>query len=192
MSNALSSRELAAGVQRRRPWTHGILVIAAALGIVLLVAALATLATTLVAAYREHQAFLWLSRTPAEVVTGQVRPIVPLAAGPAATGTGSDYRPDILVRYALEGQELEAWLDPFPDLPAAEYWEASERLRAFDPGDQVTLCYDPDDPSLLRLEPRDRSWRSAVLGGLSSLAIAMPGLGLVLAAWLLRKRRPPR
>jgi hypothetical protein len=159
----------------------------AALGGLLLLAAIATLMIPLVFAYRERQAYLGLERMEAVVVTGQLAP--QSAAATLMNPYNAEYRPELLVRYAPPegGEEIETWLEAAPDLPTMDVWEAMQRLEAFKTGQRVILCHDADDPTELRLDPGNRSWRPAALGGVVSIFVAMPGLGLILAAWLLKR-----
>jgi hypothetical protein len=79
-----------------------------------------------------------------------------------------------------------------PDLPTMDLWEAEKRLEEFKTGQPVILCHDPDDPTELRLDPGHRSWRTALLGGVASIFVAMPGVGLILTALLLHRLRRKR
>ena len=159
----------------------------AALGCLLLVAAVLTLVMPLVIAYRAQQAYLGLERIEAVVVTGQLAP--QSNAATLMNPYNTEYRPELLLRYAPPegGDDVETWLEAAPDLPTMDVWEAMQRLEAFKTGQRVILCHDADNPTELRLDPGNRSWRTATLGGIVSVFVAMPGLGLVLAAWLLRR-----
>jgi hypothetical protein len=170
---------------RTRTRTQRPLLVLALVGAVFLTAAVATLVALLAAAYREYRGHAALARFEAVVVTGQLKPQNPAAGWTQPWNT--EFRPELLVRYSLDGEEVENWIEAAPDLPTMDVWEAWQRLDAFDPGDRLTLCVDADDPTALRIDPGSRWRRSALLGGIVSLFIAMPGLGLILAAWLLRR-----
>ena len=164
----------------------------AALGCLFLLAAAATLLIPVVRAYRERQAYLGLERIEAVIVTGQLAPQSTKASMMDPWGT--QYRPEILVRYTPPegGEAVETWMEVAPDLPTMDVWEAMRRLTDFKPGQSVVLCHDAEDSTELRLDPGNRSWKTALLGGVVSIFVAMPGIGLILTAWLLRRMLRPR
>jgi hypothetical protein len=186
MSQTVTSAALSAANRRRSRTSRGLFALAA-LGCLLLVAAALTLAIPLVWSYRQWQAYLEQERIEAVVASGQLAPQG--TKGSLLDPWGTQYRPEILVRYKPPeaSEEIELWIEVAPDLPTMDVWEAEQRLEEFKPGERVVLVHDAENPTELRLDPGNRSWRTAVLGGVVSIFVAMPGIGLILTAWLLSR-----
>jgi len=188
----MATRTALAAAKGRPSRTGRGLVALAALGCLLLVAAILTVTLPLAWSYHQWRAYLEQERIAAQIVSGQLAPQGKNAS--LMDPWNTQYRPEILVRYKPpeSSEEVELWIEVAPDLDTMDIWEAEKRLEEFKPGQRVVLVHNADDPTELRLDPGNRSWRTAALGGIVSIFVAMPGIGLILTAWLLSRLRRPK
>ena len=94
-------------------------------------------------------------------------------ADPRTIRTG--HLPDIRYRYVVDGHEYTGHFTTFRGLEATARWAGRWAAR-FDPGDAVTVYYDPADPARAALEPG--------AGVTSFLRLGAPLLVLGIAALL--------
>jgi hypothetical protein len=106
--------------------------------------------------------------------------------------------PQIEVQYTIGGQELRTWVEvPAPgQLDASQpgdYNLATSALARYHRGDTTEFYCDPADASSLRMAYTDGGRRTLLAGTILAAIACVPGVGLVLASWLLwraaRKQR---
>jgi hypothetical protein len=94
-----------------------------------------------------------------------------------ADAEGVRYRPDVLFRYTVDGRELSATRVRFgPIVRTGWRWVAERELRRYPNGRDVTIAYDPADPSQAVLEPgaTGGAWRGIItFGVVTALGIAL-------------------
>jgi hypothetical protein len=112
----------------------------------------------------------------------------PLVPGSAVTTYV--LQPQIDVRYELGGAEQRAWVDVPVDGPLnAEvpyhHNMAQRALAPFHRGKRVACYVDPADGSALKLTQSDAGRRTTITGLILTAVASLPGIGLLLTAWLL-------
>jgi hypothetical protein len=95
-------------------------------------------------------------------------------------------RPQLLVRYQLGENELEGWIDAGPEMDVDASRRAQLMVEALPGiGQTVTCWYEADDPTTLHYQIGDGGRRTWLIGIAMGAFTLLPGLGLVIAAWLL-------
>ncbi len=121
---------------------------------------------------------------------------------PATSGFGVTFqlRPQIEVQYTVGGQELRTWVDvPAPgqldSQNPGDYNVAHSALARYHRGEWDDYYCDPADATSLRLAYTDGGRRTLLAGSILAGLASVPGIGLVIASWLLwragRQQRPP-
>jgi hypothetical protein len=99
-------------------------------------------------------------------------------------------QPQIEVQYEIDGQGLTAWVDVPTDMPlksevSYHHNIAQGALARFHRGDHIACYYDPADATTLRLALSDGGRRTVIMGFVLAAVASLPGIGLLLASWLL-------
>ena len=109
-------------------------------------------------------------------------------------------QPQIQVEYTVNGEELSTWIEVDVNGPLSanvpyHMQLAQAALAEFQRGERIACCYDSGDPTQLEISEGDGGWRTWIKGSVLATIAAFPGLGLVLAGWLLwraaKKERAP-
>ena len=98
------------------------------------------------------------------------------------------FQPQLLVRYQINGTQVENWIDAGPEtdqmgVPRAQALVAELPTA----GDSITCWYDENDPSTIEFQIGDGGRQTWLIGIALGAFTLMPGLGMILAAWLLRR-----
>ena len=126
----------------------------------------------------------WVPTTPANA-----------PAGGAPTGLVDGevrYRPQALVRYELDGTEIEEWIDVGPETDQFGMYDSEAAIRKYNSGQTITGWFDPDGSATLELRCDDSGRMTRITGLATAFFVLMPGIGLMLTGWLLRRMSNPQ
>jgi hypothetical protein len=160
-----------------------------AAGIVFLLAGLVAFATSSHLAWGERDALSQFQPVECAVLKRQLNwRVKPTQEVPEL----EDYvmQLQLLVRYEVNGTEVETWVDASPEteIDMWSYLHARSDLEELPTiGDSVTCWYDVNDASTIHLQIGDGGRRTWLIGIALGAFTLMPGLGLIIAAWLLRR-----
>jgi hypothetical protein len=160
-----------------------------ALGMLLIAAATAVLATFFFAARRERaEHSRWLAGE-ARIAAQQTGMFVPVPDADSPTGMRPEWRvqPQVKLEYELDGAATTTWVDIPTSGRELSDSEAQMELGRYPTGDTILVWLDPDDVTVLRLSIGDGGRRTAITGCVLALFLMMPGVGLIFVGWLWRR-----
>jgi hypothetical protein len=121
----------------------------------------------------------WVRTTPANAPGG--------GAPPGPVDGEVRYRPQALVRYELDGSEIEEWIDVGPETDQFGMFDNEAAIRKYKSGQNITGWFDPDGSATLELRSGDGGRMTRITGLATAFFVLMPGIGLILTGWLLRR-----
>jgi hypothetical protein len=93
----------------------------------------------------------------------------------------------LLVSYELNGSEIEEWIDVGPETDQFGMTDSAAAIRGYKPGEKIDCWFDPNSSATLELGSSDGGRVTRITGLVSAFVVLMPGIGLVLTGWLLRR-----
>jgi hypothetical protein len=156
-----------------------------------LLGAVGVLATYLRAAANEHAADDGWTMVRGQIRNERVGQFTSITDPNTGLVTPSyQLQPQVEVQYSLDGEDLTTWVDvptsgPLNSDISYHHNLAQDALIRYRRGDPVACYCDPDDAATLRLALGDGGRRLAIMGYVLAVVASLPGIGLVLASWLL-------
>lgn len=121
----------------------------------------------------------WVPTTPANAPAG--------GAPPGLVDGEVRYRPQALVRYELDGSDIEEWIDVGPETDQFGMYDNVAAIRKYNSGQKITGWFDPDGSATLELRSGDGGRVTRITGLVTAFFVLVPGIGLILTGWLLRR-----
>ena len=170
--------------------------IVVAVGLLVVLTSCAIVAATVRQAALEQQDLKLRSQVECLVLRTRVNsawvPTTPANAPVGGASTGLvvgevRYRPQALVRYELDGTEIEEWIDVGPETDQFGAYDSEVAIRKYKAGQKITGWFDPDGSATLELRSDDSGRMTHITGLATAFFVLMPGIGLMLTGWLLRR-----